>query len=91
MKFLGLGLAVLFSNCYLLIALFEDFSAFHHEIDLLEKADVGEGESLTESVYWATSSDLGPGLYSIHGKLSGFPVPLFSDENLPVVAVQVVG
>jgi len=55
------------------------------------EADVGEGESLTESVYWATSSDLAPGLYSIHGKLSGFPVPLFSDENLPVIAVQIVG
>lgn len=55
------------------------------------EADVGEGESLTESVYWVTSSDLAPGLYSIHGKLSGFPVPLFSDENLPVIAVQIVG
>ena len=55
------------------------------------EADVGEGESLTESVYWATSSELAPGLYSIHGNLSGFPLPLFSDENLPVIAVQIVG
>jgi len=55
------------------------------------EADVGEGESLTESVYWAPSSDLASGLYSIHCKLSGFPVPLFSDENLPVIAVQIVG
>lgn len=54
------------------------------------EADVGEGESLTESVYWATS-ELAPGLYFIHGKLSGFPLPLFSDENLPVIAVQIVG
>ena len=55
------------------------------------ETDVSEGESLTVSVYWAPSSDLTPGLYSIHGKLSGFPVPLFSDENLPVIAVQIVG
>jgi len=55
------------------------------------EADVGDEESLTESVYWATSRDLAPGLYSIHGKLSGFPVPLFSDENLPVIAVHITG
>jgi hypothetical protein len=54
------------------------------------EADVVEGESVTESVYWATSSDLAPGVYSIHGKLSGFPVPLFSHENLPVIAVRIV-
>jgi hypothetical protein len=51
--------------------------------------DIGEGEALTEPFYWNTSSGLAPGLYSIHGKLSGFPVPLFSDENLPVVRVQI--
>jgi hypothetical protein len=55
------------------------------------EADVVEGESVTESVYWATSSDLAPGVYSIHGKLSGFPVPVFSHENLPVIAVRIVG
>ena|SRR5438445_424232 len=55
------------------------------------EADVGEGESLTERVDWYTPIDLAPGLYSIHGKLAEFPVPLFSNENLPVIAVQIVG
>lgn len=55
------------------------------------EADVGEGESFTERVDWYTPIDLAPGLYSIHGKLAEFPVPLFSNENLPVIAVQIFG
>jgi hypothetical protein len=53
--------------------------------------DISEGETVTLPFYWNTSSGLAPGLYSIHGKLSGLPVPLFSDENLPVVIVQILG
>jgi hypothetical protein len=39
--------------------------------------------------YWNTTR-LPAGFYSIHGRLTPLPVHLFSDENLPVVVVQVL-
>jgi hypothetical protein len=51
------------------------------------EADVADGQSLTRSIYWQTSG-LGPGLYSIHGRLTGVPTLFFSNENFPVVTVQ---
>ncbi len=33
--------------------------------------DIGEGETVARGYSWETSSGLAPGLYSIHGKLSG--------------------
>lgn len=53
--------------------------------------DLNEGESETDWVYWNIPSGFAPGIYSIHGRLAGFPVPRFSDENLPVLTIRVVG
>jgi hypothetical protein len=53
------------------------------------EADVADGQSFTRSILWNTSG-LEPGLYSIHGNLTGLPTLFFSSENLPVITVQLM-